>query len=120
MGERGNTINQRDFAKQLRSNQTDAENHLWRALRAHRLTGAKFKRQQPLGNYIVDFISFSTRIIIEADGGQHNESPRDAIRDTWLKAQGFTVLRFWNNEIFSNTEGVLETILNTINKQTKK
>ncbi len=110
-------MEQRDFAKQLRSNQTDAENHLWRALRAHRLIGAKFKRQQPLGKYIVDFISFQAKIIIEADGGQHNESAADATRDAWLQASGFTVLRFWNNDIFNNTEGVLETILSAINQQ---
>ncbi len=86
----------------------------------HHLIGAKFKRQQPLGKDIVDFVSFQVRIIIEADGGQHIESPNDALRDAWLQAQGFTVLRFWKNDIFNNTEGVLETVLNAINEQAHK
>ncbi len=99
-------------ARQLRKNATEYERLLWRHLRAHRFQGYKFRRQQPLGPYIVDFVCFETRCIIEADGGQHADAlDDDARRDGWLRAQGFTVLRFWNNAIQSNLEGVLERIL---------
>ncbi len=115
MGERGK-IPQRQFAKSLRSNMTDAEKMLWRHLRAHRFGGEKFRRQQPIGPYIVDFAHFGKRLIVEADGGQHNESSSDARRDTWLRAQGFTVMRFWNNEILSNLEGVLAVVFEALNR----
>jgi|CXWL01.1.fsa_nt_gi very-short-patch-repair endonuclease/succinate dehydrogenase flavin-adding protein (antitoxin of CptAB toxin-antitoxin module) len=102
------------FAKQLRSNMTDAEKLLWHHLRGHRFQGVKFKRQQPLGNYIVDFVSFEKKIVIEVDGGQHFESESDNRRDDWLKEQGFHVLRFWNNEVLGETESVLEKILQVL------
>jgi len=95
---------------------TDAEKLLWHHLRAHRLCDQKFRRQQPIGPYIVDFVHFGARLIIEADGGQHNGSAGDARRDAWLKRQGFTVLRFWNDEILQNTEAVLEAILDALGK----
>jgi very-short-patch-repair endonuclease len=99
-------------ARELRKNATDCERLLWQQLRAHRLQGFKFKRQQPLGLYIVDFVCFEARLIIEADGGHHAEQAEyDNRRDDWLRSQGFTVLRFWNNEILTNIEGVLERIL---------
>lgn len=99
-------------ARELRKNMTDAEQLLWKQLRAHRLAGYKFKRQQPIGLYIVDFVCFAANCIVEADGGQHLERAEyDARRDAWLKSQGFTVLRFWNHDILTNTEGVLETIV---------
>lgn len=98
------------FAKDLRQNMTDAEMALWRHLRAHRLQGQKFRRQQPIGPYIVDFVHFKARLIIEADGGQHSECARDLRRDAWLENQGFRILRFWNNEILLNGESVRETI----------
>jgi very-short-patch-repair endonuclease len=94
---------------------TDAERLLWRHLRARRLGGQKFRRQQPLGPYIVDFVHFSARVVLEADGGQHNGSESDSTRDAWLKQQGFQVLRFWNDEILKNTEGVLETVWAAVN-----
>ncbi|RYF46226.1 MAG: DUF559 domain-containing protein, partial [Comamonadaceae bacterium] len=100
----------RDFAKTLRQNMTDAEQLLWKHLRAHRLDGQKFRRQQPMGPYIVDFVHFSGRVIVEADGGQHVESDHDAARDAWLRSQGYTVLRFWNNDILQSTEAVLQAI----------
>jgi very-short-patch-repair endonuclease len=99
-----------DFAKSLRQRMTDAEHLLWRHLRAHRLNGHKFRRQQPLGPYVVDFVHFGARVIVEADGGQHADSPRDAMRDAWLRQQGFTVLRFWNDDILLRTGSVLEVI----------
>jgi very-short-patch-repair endonuclease len=107
-------MDQRAFAKTLRQNMTDAEQLLWRHLRAHRFDGQKFRRQQPIGPYIVDFVHFGARLILEADGGQHAESPKDADRDAWLKLQGFRVLRFWNHDILKRTEAVLETIWNTL------
>ncbi len=100
------------IAKRLRDNPTSAENHLWFHLRAKQLGGHKFRRQQPIGNYIVDFACLRQKLIIELDGGQHaNQVQRDQLRDSWLRSQGFKVLRFWNNDVFENTEGVLETIL---------
>lgn len=104
-------MEQGKFARQLRRSMTECEHQLWRHLRAHRLNGEKFRRQQPIGPYIVDFVHFGSRLIIEADGGQHNGSLDDERRDAWLRAQGFTVVRFWNNEIMSNLEGVLERIM---------
>jgi very-short-patch-repair endonuclease len=100
-----------DFARTMRAKPTDAEHRLWQHLRAGRLPKFKFRRQQPLGNYIVDFVCLEARLIVELDGGQHNESATDVARDAWLTSQGFVVLRFWNNEIFENLEGVVERIL---------
>jgi very-short-patch-repair endonuclease len=99
------------YAIELRNNSTDVEQLLWRQLRNSQLEGVKFRRQQPLGTYIVDFVSFDKKIIIELDGGQHSENiSYDIQRDTFLRAGGFTVLRFWNNEVIENIEGVLEVI----------
>jgi very-short-patch-repair endonuclease len=103
-------MDQREFARKLRRNMTDAERLLWRHLRAHRLDGQKFRRQHPLGPYVVDFVHLGARLIVEADGGQHNESNTDVVRDGWLQAQGFRVLRFWNNDILTRTDAVLEAI----------
>ncbi|MBI3902758.1 MAG: endonuclease domain-containing protein [Nitrosomonadales bacterium] len=100
-----------DNAKALRRTQTDAEQKLWYHLRAHRFMGSKFKRQKPLGRYVVDFICLEEKLIIELDGGQHAENIEyDQERDSWLRSQGYTVLRFWNNELMSETDGVLERI----------
>ncbi|MCQ1551388.1 MAG: endonuclease domain-containing protein [Candidatus Accumulibacter phosphatis] len=90
---------------------TEAENLLWQHLRGHRLNGEKFRRQQAIGPYVVDFVHFGARVVIEADGGQHNESPGDERREAWLKSQGFRILRFWNHEIFNETAAVLEAVL---------
>ncbi len=108
LGERG--MHPQDFAKALRQQMTDAEQLLWRHLRGHRLKGHKFRRQQPLGPYVVDFVHFGARLIVEADGGQHNASAHDAVRDAWLRRQGFAVLRFWNNDILRQTDSVLQAI----------
>lgn len=101
----------RDRAREMRKSPTDAERVLWRLLRAKRLSGWKFRRQQRLDPYIVDFISFEARLIVEADGSQHLDSQSDARRDTWLASQGFRLLRFWNNEILTNSDGVQTAIL---------
>ncbi|MFC1839381.1 endonuclease domain-containing protein [Thermodesulfobacteriota bacterium] len=98
-------------AKTLRKNSTDAERKLWYSLRARQINGFKFKRQQPLGNYIVDFVCFEKRLIIELDGGQHAVNrKKDIERDNWLKTEEYQVLRFWNNDVPGNHEGVLSVI----------
>ena len=102
-------------ARVLRSNQTQAEQRLWYYLRARRFFGLKFKRQKPVGNYIVDFVCFFQKLIIEVDGGQHHEQMEyDSRRDQWLRGEGFVVLRFWNNQVLGDTEGVLESIRETV------
>ena len=111
---RGVGENQLRFAKTLRKDMTDAELLLWRHLRAHRLDGQKFRRQQPMGPYIVDFVHFGARLIVEADGGQHDGREQDAVRDRWLEQQGFRIMRFWNNDILQNPEAVLSSILATL------
>ncbi|KFB67145.1 DUF559 domain-containing protein [Candidatus Accumulibacter vicinus] len=103
-----------EFVKSLRQHMTEAENLLWRQLRGHRLNGEKFRRQQAIGPYAVDFVHFGAHVIVEADGGQHNESPGDERRDAWLKSQGFRVLRFWNHEIWNDTKAVLEAVLTAV------
>ncbi len=100
-----------DTARSLRKQSTDAERLLWRHLRARQLEGLKFRRQQPIGGYIVDFVCFEKRLVIEVDGGQHaSAKEKDSERDRWFYEQGFSVLRFWNNEVFTNMDGVLEKI----------
>ncbi|MFL1406127.1 endonuclease domain-containing protein [Marinobacter sp. M1N3S26] len=103
-------MEQRKFAKNLRSNMTDAEHLLWRHLRAKRIEGAKFRRQHPIGPYVVDFVELKHQIIVEADGGQHNGCDNDSERDDWLTRKGFRVLRFWNHDILGQTDVVLEEI----------
>jgi very-short-patch-repair endonuclease len=97
----------------MRSAPTDAENRLWQILRAKRLSGYKFKRQVPIDNFIVDFVCLRKRLIVEADGGQHSKK-RDGRREAYLVRQGFRVLRFWNDDIFTNEDGVLASILDAL------
>jgi len=103
-----------NYAKSLRQNMTEAEQLLWKHLRAHRLGSEKFRRQQTLGPYIVDFVHFGARLVIEADGGQHNGAASDTVRDAWLKSQGYRVLRFWNHAILQNVEGVLVVVMGAL------
>jgi very-short-patch-repair endonuclease len=99
------------YAKKLRSGATNAENHLWQRLRARQMEGCKFRRQQPIDCYIVDFVCFENKLVVELDGGQHAaRQPEDQKRDRFLELNRFKVLRFWNNEVFENLEGVLEVI----------
>ena len=101
----------RSRARQLRTHMTDAETRLWHALRGKQMEGQKFRRQQTLGAYIVDFVSLDAKLIVELDGGQHAEATDyDAKRDAWLTSEGFHVLRFWNNDVMENLEGVLMNI----------
>ncbi len=99
--------------RRLRHDQTDAERKLWFQLRDRRLAGLKFRRQMPLAQFVVDFCCEDAHLVIEVDGGQHSESDRDAARTKVLEAMGYLVLRFWNNDVLSNIDGVLETILST-------
>ncbi|MGH7033794.1 MAG: endonuclease domain-containing protein [Stellaceae bacterium] len=101
-------------ARRLRRAMTDAERALWYLLRDRRLRGYKFRRQHPLRPFILDFAIISHRLVIEADGSQHAESEADVRRTRWLEARGWRVLRFWNNEILHNRDGVVETILRAI------
>ena len=100
-------------ARNLRSNQTDAERKLWTFLRSMKRGGFHFRRQVPIDHLIVDFACYSARLVIEVDGGQHNMDSGRAIdgkRDAYLRSQGFRVLRFWNNEVLGNSEGVVDRI----------
>ena len=101
------------IARKLRRDMTDAERRLWLHLRARPL-GAKFTRQFPIGNHIVDFACRSLRLAIECDGGQHSDSPDDAARTAAIEAHGYRVIRFWNHAILENTDGVLEAIMKEI------
>jgi very-short-patch-repair endonuclease len=97
-------------ARRLRKATTDAEAALWYRLRSRRLNGYKFVRQEPIGRYTVDFIRRESRLIIEVDGGQHADNPRDAVRDKWIVDCNYRILRFWNNDVLGNLAGVLEII----------
>ncbi len=105
------------LARGLRKRQTDAERALWSKLRNKQIEGVKFRRQQPIGSYIVDFVSLERKLIIEIDGGQHNQRKvreKDEEREKWLKEKGYQILRFWNNDVLTNIEGVLEKIKETL------
>jgi very-short-patch-repair endonuclease len=98
-------------ARRLRRDSTDAEGKLWFALRDRRPCGFKFVRQEPIGPYVVDFVCREQKLVIEVDGGQHAENRRDAIRDCFLRNEGYRVLRFWNDDVLGNREGALSEIL---------
>lgn len=102
---------QRQRARSLRTDMTDAERRRWSRLRAHRLHGLSFRRQVPIGRFIVDFACHDRELVVEVDGGQHAESTRDIERDQRLASKGYRVLHFWNSDVLANLEGVLETIL---------
>ena len=98
-------------ARELRSNPTDAERVLWRHLRLRHIGGYKFRRQRPIGPYIVDFVCLGKYVVIEVDGGQHRQRRLyDARRDGWLREKGFTVLRFWDDEVLKQVENVKQAI----------
>ncbi|HVA13484.1 MAG TPA: endonuclease domain-containing protein [Stellaceae bacterium] len=100
------------FARKLRATPTDAEIRLWSRLRRKQLDGFRFRRQQPIGRYVVDFFCPEAKLIIEIDGGQHADE--DPARTDWLGSRGYRLIRFWNNEVLANTEGVLLMILNAL------
>ena len=99
------------FARELRKNSTIAERKLWHTLRSKNFMGLKFRRQEPIGNYIVDFVCYEKKLIVELDGGQHNEfSEKEIPRTKALEKEGYKILRFWNSDVINNIEGVLTVI----------
>ena len=102
-------------ARRLRNHPTEVETKLWRHLRLRQIGGYKFRRQQPLGSYIVDFVCLEKKVIVELDGGQHAEQiSKDVQRTAWLESQGFHVLRFWNHQVLEGMEAVKAVIYQTL------
>ena len=106
--------NLKHISRKLRKEMTEAEKKLWQYLRAKQVFGIKFRRQQQINNYIVDFYCPSKRIIIELDGGQHANNIKDKERDKFMEDKGIKVIRIWDNDIMNNIEGVMEHIMNII------
>jgi very-short-patch-repair endonuclease len=105
-------------ARALRANMTDAERKLWYAFRDRRFANFKFRRQVPIGPFVADYVCYDARVVVEVDGGQHAESRSDERRDRWFAENGFVVLRFWNNDVLKNREGVLISVLETLHQRT--
>jgi very-short-patch-repair endonuclease len=100
----------RDVARALRRNATDAERIMWHLLRDRQLNGVKFRRQVPIGPFVADFASIEYRLVVELDGSQHAENPSDISRTNFLISRGWGVVRFWNNDVMKNREGVWESL----------
>jgi very-short-patch-repair endonuclease len=107
---RGGNAGRTTRSRELRRAQTDAEKRLWRRLNNRQLAGCKFVRQEPIGPYFADFACRERRLVVELDGSQHAESEYDRVRDAFMAERGYRVLRFWNHEVMTNLDGVLETI----------
>ena len=106
-------------ARYLRHQATDAEKKLWGLLRIRQLAKCKFRRQVSVGRFIVDFVCFEHRLVLELDGGHHqDQSAYDAHRTTWLESQGFRVLRFWNHQVLTEPDAVQEAILLVVGRET--
>ena len=104
-----------NISQELRHNQTPAEARLWQGLRAHQTAGIHFRRQHAIGNFIVDFCSPHEKLIIEVDGGQHLEQQAyDQLRTEFLQSKGYRILRFWNNDVLKNMDGVIQVIMETL------
>ncbi len=101
------------LARQLRKDMTEAERALWRVLRLTQL-GVKFRRQHPIGPYIVDFVCLASALVVEVDGGQHLDSPHDATRDQWLTEHGYRVRRYWNDEVLTRIDDVVADIVRAL------
>ena len=111
-GERRNRPRTVKRAKELRRNLTEAEKLLWSKIRRDQIDGLPFRKQVPIGDYIADFACLPIKLVLEVDGGQHDaRKAHDDARTAVLEAQGYRVLRFWNNEVFGNIEGVLQVIV---------
>jgi len=103
------------FAREMRTGLTDAEALMWKLLRNRRVANAKFRRQHPMGRFILDFYCDEKKLAVEIDGGQHADAKEyDEARDAWLRQRGVRVLRFWNNQVLSETESVMEVIYATL------
>jgi very-short-patch-repair endonuclease len=108
-------------ARELRKNQTDAENLLWRHIRNRQLNGCKFRRQFPIGSYIVDFACISLKLIIEVDGSQHMSNINyDNTRTQTLESHGFQVIRFWNNDVLAQHRAVLDSLTLTLSQRERE
>ena len=101
-------------ARQLRRGQTDAEGVLWRQLRARRLAGYRFRRQHPIGPYVVDFVCLEAKLVIEVDGASHEDQTRDERRDRDLALRGYRSIRVWNNDVYESLDGVVDLILDSL------
>jgi very-short-patch-repair endonuclease len=100
----------RDIARELRRGMTEAEHRLWAMIRRRQVAGCKFRRQCPVGPFVVDFACLEKGLVVEVDGGQHCDSRSDPRRDAFLRSRGFRVLRFWNHDVLGNIEGVFQVI----------
>ncbi|RWC02302.1 MAG: endonuclease domain-containing protein [Mesorhizobium sp.] len=107
----------RRFVRSMRRESTEAEDRLWHELRGRRLDRIKFRRQVPIGRFIADFVCAEARLIVEIDGSQHADSNHDRIRDAELKARGFRVLRFWNDDVLRDLNAVCDTIIAYVGDQ---
>jgi very-short-patch-repair endonuclease len=115
IGQTNDKVRSRRLQRVLRSNMTDAEQVLWKALRGRQFSGCNFRRQHPFGDYILDFVCLANKLVIEVDGSQHcAQTDYDDLRTERLKSAGFHLLRFWNSEVFDEFEAVKEKILMTI------
>jgi very-short-patch-repair endonuclease len=112
----GETISATRRARNLRRDSTTAESRLWYVLRNRNLCGLKFARQLPIGPYFADFVCRESALIVELDGGQHDGSLPDMRRTAFLNGEGYSVLRFWNNEVLHNRDGVIDAIMRVIAK----
>lgn len=112
---KGNSQRGKDNARALRKSETDAERKIWQLLRSRSLNGAKFRRQNPVDPYVIDFICINEKLIIELDGGQHQQAlAYDAQRTAFLEQAGYRVLRFWDNDVLLNTENVMQVIFDVL------
>lgn len=112
---KGYTTTGKVRARALRKSETDAERRLWQLLRNRNLQPFKFRRQHPIGPYIVDFVCLDWKLVIEVDGGQHMEQVRyDSARTSFFEASGYRIVRFWNNDVLTNTDGVLQAICDAL------
>ena len=110
------------FARELRQRQTDVERKLWSKLRDRRLVGLRFRRQHPIGPYVVDFVCEDAKVVVELDGSQHKEPAnvdKDAARTSYLETRGYHVLRIWNTDVNTNIDGVLSGIYSTASARIK-
>lgn len=101
----------------MRQSQTEAEKIIWHHLKAKRFLGFKFKRQHPIGPYFPDFVCLEHKLVIEIDGGQHSENKKDVVRTKFLEDEGYTVIRFWNNDVLGNIDGLLSSLSLTLSRK---